>query len=743
MHDSSNEQFRLAASFVNHTSRHIFLTGRAGTGKTTFLKYIREHTSKLTAVVAPTGVAAINAGGVTAHSMFGLPFGVFVPDTLRGFTDRHSKITDRNTLFKGNFKMSAERRKLLTELELLIIDEVSMLRCDMLDAIDTMLRGVRKRMNVPFGGVQVLYIGDLFQLPPVAKNDEWEILKEYYASPFFFHSKVVQESPPVLIELKKIYRQSEGQFIHLLNNIRNNTAEYEDLEILHQRYKPGFQPPPEDNYILLTSHNTKADEVNRRELEKLTGNTQYFDAEISGDFSEYAYPAERTLGIKAGAQIMFIKNDKGEPRRYYNGRIARVLSISDKGISVVFPDTQESIILEKETWKNIRYKYDDKKQSIEEEELGTFKQYPIRLAWAITIHKSQGLTFERAIVDAGSSFAPGQVYVALSRLTTLDGLILHSQIQPRAITTDERVLDFAAGERPFDELQNHLQQSQTEYLHTKLTGAFSWAKILITLGENQDGYVSRIIPQKEKAEEWSRNFIKMVQRYEQVATKFRGEIGRLLEAAPHNGYSELSMRVVAGATWFGAKLVEEAIINLKAHYKEFEAKPRTKKYLADLAKIGARLQRKEEELKSVAAITTGLAEGVDIDLLMEKEGALKPLEEMFAAPAGGSVAEVKGGGSALITFGMYHDQGKSIAEIALERSLAASTIESHLVGFIRTGELPVEKFMSKEKHLNIMKAVKVAGSREATPIRQLLSDEYSYADVRAVLNHLAYLEEKA
>lgn len=737
--DNANDLFKLAAAFVNHTSRHIFLTGRAGTGKTTFLKYVREHTGKQVAVVAPTGVAAINAGGVTAHSLFGLPFGVFVPSTVRGFSHHSNvQISDRHSIFK-NMRMSGEKRKLLQELELLIIDEVSMLRCDMLDAIDTMLRSVRRRAAVPFGGVQVLYIGDLFQLPPVAKNEEWEILKEYYESPFFFHSHAVQEAQPVIIELKKIYRQAEGQFIHLLNHIRNNTADYEDLELLHSRYKPNYQPPPDQSYILLTSHNAKADEVNRRELARLTANPYYFEADVEGEFFESAYPAEKTLQLKVGAQIMFIKNDKGEPRRYYNGRIAHILSISEDVISVIFPDTKESIVLEKETWRNIRYKYNEQQQNVEEEELGTFKQYPIRLAWAITIHKSQGLTFERAIVDAGSSFAPGQVYVALSRLTTLEGLVLHSQIPPRAIATDHRVLSFASSELPFHEQQQLLMEAQTEYLHTKLMQSFGWAKLISAWAEFDAGYTTRGIPLKEKAIDWSKTMFKSLHHFEDVAIKFRSELEALLSTTTSD-YKALNARVAKAAQWFLDGLQRSLLDPLAAHYKEFEVKPRTKRYLVELSALGARVQRKEHELKAAAAITSGLAEGVDIDLVMEKEGMLPPLKPIFKDPPK-STAEVKGGNSALASLTMFQE-GKSIPEIAETRSLAPSTIESHLAAFVRTGELSIDQLVSKEKHKEIMHAIKLAGKRETAPIKQLLPPEYTYSDIRAVLNHLAYMNER-
>ena len=295
--DTTNPLFALASSYVNHTSRNVFLTGRAGTGKTTFLRHIKEQTDKNCLIVAPTGVAAINAGGVTAHSLFQLPLGAYIPGTLKGFGMSSSLVTDQHTLFK-NMRVSAEKRKLWQEMELLIIDEVSMMRADMLDAIDQILRAYRRQPQSPFGGVQVLFIGDMHQLPPVVGNNEWELLKDYYNSPFFFDSLVAREAPPVVIELKKIYRQTEKGFISILNNIRNNQVDYEDIEALHERYKPDFEPAEDEGYILLTTHNSKADTVNQKRLEALTTKPHYFEAEVTGDFSDKAFPADRILQVK-------------------------------------------------------------------------------------------------------------------------------------------------------------------------------------------------------------------------------------------------------------------------------------------------------------------------------------------------------------------------------------------------------------------------------------------------------------
>ena len=420
-----NEIFDLAYRFVTETSENIFLTGKAGTGKTTFLKYLKENCSKNIVVAAPTGVAAINAGGVTLHSLFQLPFHPFLP----------TKNNKEELLAKIRF--NKQRRQLLRKVELLVIDEISMVRCDTMDAIDTILKSVRRKYDVPFGGIQLLCIGDLYQLPPVAQRHEWKILQEYYTSPFFFDSNVIKEQMPLLIELNKIYRQKENSFVELLNKVRNNNMSVDDFKDLHLRYEPTFRPGIDEKYITLTSHNNQADQINARELQKLSGSSYKYEAIIEDDFPENNYPAEGSLILKVGAQVMFLKNDVIS-KRYFNGKIGVVKSLDDDEIIVECDGTNISVSME--TWENTRYVLDRTDGKLQQETLGTFTQFPLRLAWAITIHKSQGLTFEKAMIDAGAAFSSGQVYVALSRCTSLDGIVLLSKIPSAAIYSNDNVI---------------------------------------------------------------------------------------------------------------------------------------------------------------------------------------------------------------------------------------------------------------------------------------------------------------
>ena len=456
--------------FINQTQRSVFLTGKAGTGKTTLLREIIETTHKNTVVVAPTGIAALNAGGVTIHSLFQLPFGGFLPDNSAPDFSESTKFETKATL-RRHFKMSGLKKSVIRNMELLIIDEVSMLRADLLDAMDFMMQTVRKK-NSPFGGVQVLFIGDLLQLPPVIRDDEWRTLKNYYKGKFFFHSQVVQQNPPLYIELDKIFRQTDDAFISVLNNLRNNQISKEDIATLNQYVQPNFDLKANKGYITLTTHNAKADTMNTEALDVLEGKEWLYSPEITGDFPDKIYPVDEVLRLKEGAQIMFVKNDLSFDKKYFNGKMGVIKSLSTKEILVHFPEENKTIEVEKYEWQNIRYKVNDTTKEIEEEVLGTFVHYPIKLAWAITVHKSQGLTFDKVIANLGAAFASGQVYVALSRCTSFSGLILKSRIEQNAIKTDPRVLEFAQNETPETLIVQELNSGKADYYYSKSRESF-------------------------------------------------------------------------------------------------------------------------------------------------------------------------------------------------------------------------------------------------------------------------------
>ncbi len=625
--DLSNTIFLKALSFVNQTNKHLFITGKAGTGKTTFLKYIKEHSHKKMAVIAPTGVAAINAGGMTIHSFFQLPMGLFLPLDGGGWNNYSSEVHNRSTLLK-NLRLRNDKREVLRQLDLLVIDEISMVRTDLLDAIDTVMRHVRRQPLIPFGGVQMVYIGDLFQLPPVARNEDWSILKQYYKSPFFFEAKALQTAPPLYIELKKMYRQKDDVFINILNNVRNNCCTSEDLERLHQQYDSSFIPAKKESYITLTSHNARADTINQNELNKLSGKPFIYEAQITGEFYDRSFPAEKELRLKVGAQIMFIKNDKGEARRYYNGKIGTVTNLDKDKITVTFPNEPDELELELEKWENIRYTYDQQKDNLKQEELGTFTQYPIRLAWAITIHKSQGLTFERAIVDAGASFAAGQVYVSLSRLTSLEGLVLHSRILPNSISTDTRVIDYVQAEKAEDELQQILETEQRLYVQQYLFQGFSWQQITDVVQDNLEAYEHRQFPDKAASVKWAIGLTEQNNKLMEVAEKFTRQLEYLCKTCEEDKYNTLYERTGAACNYFITAMDENLIGYTQKHINQVNIKQKVKRYVKELQSMMVIFKRKKQQIQQALQLAEALHQSVDIQELLKM---VKQKDEQIAS----------------------------------------------------------------------------------------------------------------
>ena len=743
--NSNNKIFELAASFVRQTNRHVFLTGKAGTGKTTFLKYIQQHCGKKMAVVAPTGVAAINAGGVTIHSFFQLPLGTFIFNYRPDWGESESQIFNKNQLL-GKLRLQQDKRILLKELELLVIDEVSMVRADVLDAIDTVLRSVRRCQHLPFGGVQVLFIGDLFQLPPVVRQQEQFLLNQVYKSPFFFDAMVIGDCDLVYVELKKIYRQHDDVFINILNNIRNCNVQQEDMELLHRHYKPNFNSSPSDELITLTSHNYQADTINKQELEKLSSKTFLIEAEIEKDFPENAYPAEKTLRLKEGAQIMFIRNDKNEIRRYYNGKIGTVERISQDGkeIFVRFKDEPELLTLEKETWKNIRYKYNPEDDNINEETLGTFTQYPIRLAWAVTIHKSQGLTFDKAIVDAGRSFAPGQVYVALSRLRSLEGLILRSRIGYDAIKTDARVLDFSKNEMNDGLLEQLLLQSQKKFLVDSLLQVFNMEKVDDYINTHIQNTRFNALPEGTEAEQFINQLASTIFSLQETAQKFQTQLQRHLQ----QNYEEVQQfhdRVKAAATWFDKNINELLIQPLQEHLSRMRVKQRTKQYVKATTALLHTIKYQNARIKQAAVVTEAWANHADWQQLMDGITIMNapkiPADDSLAIKGDDITSTSTKGMTKHISFEMFQE-GKSIETIAAERGLTMGTIVGHLLDWVEKGEIDIHVFVKEEKLPVILEVIQQNIEATSSQIKSLLGEDYSYPEIKATLSYWRFLVSK-
>jgi hypothetical protein len=475
-----NHELKLARDFVQYTGRHIFLTGKAGTGKTTFLHQLKGNTEKRMVITAPTGVAAVNAGGVTLHSFFQLPFGPFIPGS-----DTHE--TSRRRMFR----FSREKKQTIKSLDLLVIDEISMVRADLLDSVDAVLRQQR-RNDQPFGGVQVLMIGDLHQLSPVAKPEEWQLLKQHYESVYFFSSHALGRTKLITIELNHIYRQSDERFIQMLNQVRDNRMDAKAMAELNKRYIANFTPEEDQGYITMTTHNNGADTINRTRLDALAGREYRFDAQVSGEFPGHAFPAPETLTLKKGAQVMFLRNDTSPEKRYYNGKIGKITRIAGQLIHVTCPGDPDETEVEPVVWDNIKYTLNPEDMEIREEIIGRFQQFPLKPAWAITIHKSQGLTFDKAVIDVKSAFAHGQVYVALSRCKTLEGMVLSSPIPSQGIETDGAVLNFVETARQTPPSESRLEEAKINFQQQLLLTCFDFQLL-----QNRLTYLARLL--KENA----------------------------------------------------------------------------------------------------------------------------------------------------------------------------------------------------------------------------------------------------
>lgn len=721
--------------FINGTSKSIFLTGKAGTGKTTLLKEIVEHTHKSIVIVAPTGIAALNAGGVTIHSMFQIPPGCYAPALDFENTEISFSVMPLRKIPKEVSKMAGWKRNVLRKMDLLVIDEVSMLRADLLDAIDVALRSIRRNKREPFGGVQVLFIGDMLQLPPVVKNDEWEFLKQYYNSMYFFDALVLRDNQPLVLELEKIYRQDDKLFIEILNNLRNNIFVQKDINELNKHYQPNFEAPKKKPYIFITTHNKKAEAINDEKLKKINKKSLYYHAEISGNFPDNLFPLNPVMELKVGAQIMFIKNDNQQGEHYYNGKIGEIHDLTSEKIQVIFPETGKIVDVEKFQWENIRYTLDKETGQITEEVLGTFVTYPIKLAWAVTVHKSQGLTFKRAIIDVSEAFAPGQIYVALSRLESLEGLVLSEAIVDDFPEQNKRVLEFTNDKKNENELDEIYKIEKQKYIENTVLEAYN----LHSLTEDFNNHIADYAIEDTRSPR--KLFAARIQALEpkikqivEIADKFQVQLQQIIRM--HNN-EYLLQRVTASIGYF-TPLFEEISTEIYGVIAEANITRGTKQYINDLQALELLFFNAEQKIKKSEKLLQSIVSGgqlskeslsVEIDIEARNKILLqKAIEKQKNARAQKYLDQKLD--TKEITYLMYCE-GMNIAEIAEDRELTKGTITKHLQYFVAEGELDVYDFVEEDLVKKIKKVV-FSNIKTIGAIKEQVT-EATYDDIRFVL----------
>ena len=808
-----NDQLELAFNFVQYTNRNIFLTGKAGTGKTTFLHNLKKESPKRMTVVAPTGVAAINAGGVTINSFFQLPFGPHIPGT-----------SNKNGQHK---RFNKDKINLIRSLDLLVIDEISMVRADTLDHIDEVLRRYRNH-DKPFGGVQLLMIGDLHQLSPVVKEEDWNLLKDYYPNMFFFSSKALGRTKPVSVELKHIYRQADDKFIDLLNSVRKNEIDQNVLNKLNERYIPDFHPRDDEGYIILTTHNKTASDINEIKLAEIEMPGKVFTARIQDDFPEYSYPTVPELEIKKGAQVMFVKNDSSRDRLYYNGKIGVVTNIDEDTIFVKCPGDYSEIAVNPVEWTNIKYALDPQSKEVHEKIIGTFTQHPLKLAWAITIHKSQGLTFEKAIIDANLAFAHGQVYVALSRCKSFEGMVLRSPITFNSVKTDGTVAEYSRNANENQPNEQDLNEAKIAFQQDLLYELFDFSVIKIyffqlrKLYEDHHttlhpGFNNSLSELKDTCE---KNI------YE-VAETFKRQIGSMLsENSLPEENTGLQDRIKKACTYFHGKMTSD----LKTGFLELNTDTDNKAVKSSLdeiieglskevnikmalmklcsggfltttylrTKADSEIDQSATKLNKIpkSSVSKGIVHPVlynslkvwrdklaserdaPVYLILSQKSILELVNVLPSTFAeletinGIGKMKVKQFGEEILEIidsycsddGVERNtieipikpirtkpdtkqvslelfrSGKTIPEIAAERGLTTGTIESHLGNFIITGDISVFDIVPKIKVARIMAYIVQNPGKSTTETKNDLGDSISYTELKAVMNHLQYIQ---
>lgn len=742
----STDKLELAAKFVNNTGAPIFLTGKAGTGKTTFLRNLVNQTHKRHVILAPTGIAALHAKGVTIHSQFLLPMGSFLPvrEPEGNFTDQFGFFT-QHTLARKH-PLNHLRKSVLRSIDLLVIDEVSMLRADILDAIDYRMRSVKGNFNDPFGGVQVLMIGDLYQLPPIVREQEWQILSRFYPSMHFFEAKALQNSGMVYLELDKIFRQQDQEFIDVLNHLRDNQITPDDIRLLNKHFKTAEEVKELPACITITTHNRKADELNQKELQALEETSFYYDAEVTDDFPESLFPLPRRLELREGAQIMFVKNDSSGYAQYFNGKLATVISLKKEEITVKLEGSEQEYNLRKELWENKKYIINSQTKELDEEIIGTFSQYPVKLAWAVTVHKSQGLTFDRAVIDVGQAFAPGQVYVALSRLRSLDGLILRSRIQSDLIFSDNQVVNFSQGVKGQSRLEDLLHQHQNQYLGQLLNRSFDFKGILQDLEYFQKNQESSLEFEDPEMLVAIPEVFQLLAEERENTQRFARQLFQLLQTQQED---KLMERLEKGGQYY-RELLSRTLKRILVHRGMVEQFSQTKKYLEGLDGIEEGILKKYLEISKVGRLIQAILKG-DIpgkmdDLEMQVKSLRLQFLEIAKEKASEKIKDIKTktgrkkassakpkrkkGDTHEVTFEL-HKGGKSIEEIAKERILAESTIKSHLAKGIELGRIELKDCLPQSVILEIDS--QLDNFKDMASIREHFEGKYDYGTVKMVI----------
>jgi hypothetical protein len=746
--------------FINQTQQNIFLTGKAGTGKTTLLKKIIQSTHKNTVVAAPTGIAALNAGGVTLHSLFQLPFASFIPDNFASPMVNDTVRFENRTTLKRHFSMNRGKLNVIRNMELLIIDEVSMLRADILDAIDFQLRTIRRDTR-PFGNVQMLFIGDLLQLPPVVKNVEWEVLRDYYQGIFFFHSHVLVQNPPLYIELEKIYRQSDPVFIEILSHLRVNYITEEDVQILNEYVQPNFDFKNHQGYIVLTTHNGSANEINQLALEELEEQVFKYRANIEEDFPDRIYPIDEVLVLKEGAQVMFVKNDTAFEKKYFNGKIGVISRLTNDSIYVNFPEEDKEIQVEKHTWENIKYQVDDNTKEVKENILGAFTQYPLKLAWAITVHKSQGLTFDKAVLDISNVFAPGQAYVALSRLRSLKGLVLLKPIRLNGLKNDNEVMQFAKNKAPQESLGPILDDSTLHYVAQSLYKAFTWNDMSYLWKTHVRSYSSEITKSKKgQFTTWAEETAPSFEALHSSAQKFVSQLQKAFQE------SEIDMEYVRErfekAYEYFFPILDSMYDGILMTFLKVQKMKKMKAFMEEIQEL------EEAHIKIILSLNKNqqllkiLKEGKSINkinlhntfvgqykinkvneliekLKQESQEILKEIDEEDEEEVVNTFAKTSKKSKSskipthLLTLESWN-QHKDIDKVAKERGLAKQTIFGHLTKLVSEKEINISDLIPLERlyEMDTLYTSTMNGL-SLKEMKEIVEDTYSYEELKLLM----------